>query len=125
MRRKTFSLVISTLLLCVFFSGALAYAGAEEIKERMKQRKPAIDDLKAQGLVGEGNNGYLQLVGENTTGADIVAEENNDRKEVYEAIAQQQGTTVENVGKRRALQIAEKANPGEWLQDESGQWYQK
>jgi uncharacterized protein YdbL (DUF1318 family) len=44
---------------------------------------------------------------------------------VYEAIAKQQGGTAELVGKRRAIQIAEKAETGEWLQNEQGAWYQK
>jgi uncharacterized protein YdbL (DUF1318 family) len=29
------------------------------------------------------------------------------------------------VGKRRALQIAKRAGPGEWVQDAGGQWQQK
>ena len=55
----------------------------------------------------------------------IVAAENKDRREVYKAIAAKAGTRIEVVGKRRAIQIAEKAGPGEWLQRADGQWYQK
>ena len=51
--------------------------------------------------------------------------ENRDRKLVYEAIAKNQGTTVEVVGRHRAVQIADKALAGEWLQDANGKWYQK
>lgn len=29
------------------------------------------------------------------------------------------------VGKHRAIQIANKARPGEWLQDANGKWYKK
>jgi uncharacterized protein YdbL (DUF1318 family) len=54
-----------------------------------------------------------------------VAAENNDRETVYAAIAKQQGTTAELVGKRRALQIANRAKPGQWVQDASGNWLQK
>jgi len=32
---------------------------------------------------------------------------------------------VELVGKHRAIQIADKARTGEWLQDADGKWYQK
>ena len=91
----------------------------------MKQRLPVIIELKAKGIVGENNAGYLEFVGAKREKADVVAAENNDRKTVYTAIAKQQGTTAEVVGKRRALQIAQKANPGEWLQDASGKWIQK
>jgi uncharacterized protein YdbL (DUF1318 family) len=100
-------------------------AFTDDIKARMKNRLPVIKELKAKGIVGEGNKGYLQFVGGNKAKADVVAAENKDRKTVYAAIAKQQGTTTERVGKRRALQIAKKANKGEWVQDANGKWLQK
>ena len=48
-----------------------------------------------------------------------------DLQLVYGAIAKQQGTTAALVGQRRALQIADNAKPGEWLQDAGGKWVQK
>jgi uncharacterized protein YdbL (DUF1318 family) len=67
----------------------------------------------------------LQFVGQKKEKKDVVAAENADRKKVYAAIAKQQGTTAELVGKRRALQIAKKAKAGTWIQDQSGKWNQK
>jgi uncharacterized protein YdbL (DUF1318 family) len=98
---------------------------SQDIKERMKDRLPLIVELKKKGVVGENNMGLLQFVGETKEQENVVKEENNDRMKVYEAIAKQQGGTAEIVGKRRAIQIAEKAETGEWLQDEQGAWYQK
>ena len=106
-----------------FVLGVTAFA--DDIKARMKNRLPVIKQLKARGIVGEDAKGYLQFVGGNKAKADVVAAENKDRKTVYSAIAKQQGTTAELVGKRRALQIAKKANPGEWVQDAAGNWIQK
>jgi uncharacterized protein YdbL (DUF1318 family) len=91
----------------------------------MKQRLPVIIELKTKGIVGENNAGFLEFIGANREKADVIAAENEDRETVYAAIAKQQGTTAELVGKRRALQIAKKANPGEWVQDASGNWLQK
>ena len=91
----------------------------------MKVAEAIAKALKAEGIVGEDNQGYLQFVGGKKEKADVIAAENNDRKTVYAAIAKQQGTTAELVGKRRAMQIAKKANPGEWVQDASGKWIQK
>jgi len=105
--------------------GAGASPQADDIKARMKERLPVIIELKAQGIVGENNQGYLEFIGGKKAKPDVVATENADRKTVYEAIAKQQGTTAELVGKRRALQIAQKAGPGEWVQDASGKWIQK
>jgi uncharacterized protein len=98
---------------------------SQDLKERMKDRLPLIVELKKKGIVGENNLGFLQFVGQMKEQENVVKEENNDRVNVYEAIAKQQGTTSDIVGKRRAIQIAEKAGAGEWLQDEKGTWYQK
>ena len=98
---------------------------ADDIKSRMQSRLPAIKELKIAGVIGENNKGYLEFVGSLRKGGDVVQAENSDRKEVYAAIAQQQGTTIEGVGKRRAEQIASRAASGEWLQNESGNWYKK
>ena len=91
----------------------------------MIERLPVIKALKDKGIVGENNKGYLQFVGKKKEKADVIKAENKDRKSVYGAIAKQQKTTVEVVGKHRAIQIAKKAQPGDWLQDANGKWYQK
>ena len=123
MEQRTITKILAFLIIGFFVLGATAFA--DDIKARMKSRLPAIKKLKAEGIVGEDNKGYLQFVGGNKAKADVVAAENTDRKTVYSAIAKQQGTTAELVGKRRALQIAKKAAPGEWVQDAGGNWIQK
>jgi len=112
----------------VFILGILitdVYSASDSIKQRMISRLPVIKALKDQGIVGENNTGFLEFVGNRKEKADVVAAENKDRKLVYEAIAKQQGTTAEVVGKHRAIQIAGKAQTSEWLQDANGKWYQK
>jgi uncharacterized protein YdbL (DUF1318 family) len=123
MKNKIFMTTLMLLIIGLLFSGS--FASSESLKARMKARLPIIVKLKAKGLVGENVNGYLQFVGKMKEKEDVVEAENNDRSKVYAAIAKQQGTTAELVGKRRALQIAKKAKAGEWLQDQSGEWYQK
>ena len=123
MEQRTITKILTFLIIGFFVLGATAFA--DDIKARMKNRLPVIKQLKARGIVGEDAKGYLQFVGGNKAKADVVAAENKDRKTVYSAIAKQQGTTAELVGKRRALQIAKKANPGEWVQDAAGNWIQK
>ncbi|MGD9080117.1 MAG: YdbL family protein [Desulfobacterales bacterium] len=123
MEQRTITKILTFLIIGFFVLGATAFA--DDIKARMKNRLPVIKKLKIEGIVGEDNKGYLQFVGGNKAKADVVAAENKDRKTVYTAIAKQQGTTAELVGKRRALQIAQKAAPGEWVQDAGGNWIQK
>ena len=114
---------VATVVAGVFLFSASACAG--DIKQRMKDRLPKIIELKAAGIIGENNQGLLAFVGGNKQEQALVDAENKDRQLVYDAIAKQQGTTAAVVGRRRALQIAGKAKPGEWLQDASGKWVQK
>ena len=123
MKQRTSTKILALLLAGIFVLGVSAFA--DDIKARMKKRLPVIKKLKTQGIVGEDKAGYLQFVGANKSSADVVAAENKDRRTVYQAIAKQQGTTAELVGKRRALQIAKKTKPGEWVQDAGGNWTQK
>ena len=123
MKQRTSSKILTVLLIGVFALSVAAFA--DDIKARMKNRLPVIKKLKSQGIVGEDNAGFVQFVGDKKASADVVAAENKDRQSVYEAIAKQQGTTAELVGRRRALQNEKRAEPGEWVQDASGQWQQK
>lgn len=123
MNQTRYLWILVTVIAGLFLFSASALGG--DIKARMKARLPAIVQLKAAGIVGETNQGLLAFVGAEKQQPDLVAAENEDRKTVYAAIAEQQGTTAEVVAKRRALQNAERARPGEWLQDAAGKWYQK
>jgi uncharacterized protein len=123
MQRKYTLWLAALMAMVVFSAGAIAFGG--DIKLRMKQRLPRIIELKEAGIIGENNQGYLAFVGSRQTDAGLVADENQDRKRVYEAIAKQQGTTAELVGQRRAMQLAKQAKAGEWIQNAAGTWVQK
>jgi len=123
MKRSTIMAIAVVFILGLLITNG--YSSAQDIKQRMIERLPTITALKAKGLLGEDNRGYLQFIGPKKENEDVVAAENKDRQTVYTAIAKQQGTTVELVGQHRAIQIADKAQPGEWLQDAKGKWYQK
>ena len=115
--------VVVLVGICLWVAQGLA--AAEDIKEQMKARLPTIVDLKERGIVGENNKGYLEFRSDTKGQEDVVAAENRDRRQVYSAIAAEQGTTEQLVGERRAGQIAQKAAPGQWIQDSSGSWNQK
>lgn len=114
-----------TAVAVMALSVTAAMANETSIKERMKERKPVIDELKAGGVAGETWEGLLAFVGEERVKEDIVAAENKDRQTVYHAIARETGTTALLVGKRRAIRLFELAAPGERLQGENGVWLQK
>jgi uncharacterized protein len=113
-------------MLLFFVTIALsAAAWGQDIKDRMRDRLPAIVALKKAGVVGENNQGYLTIRTQSTDQKGQIDAENQDRRSIYAAIAKKQNTTPELVGRRRALQIAEKADPGTWIQDANGRWVQK
>jgi uncharacterized protein YdbL (DUF1318 family) len=123
MKSKIVFLVVLTVLAGGWVARGTAFS--DDIKARMIARIPVLRDLKAQGIIGENNQGYLEYRGSKRPHEDVVQAENQDRRTVYSAIAKQQGATEELVGKQRAVQIAEKADSGEWLQNAAGKWYQK
>ena len=126
---KKMAFLLAGMLVCGMFAAvpeAVAAESAATIKANMQKRLPAINALLKRGVVGEGNNGYLAVLGTLTADEQKVVEaENRDRKTVYSAIARQQGATVELVGQRRALQIAERAQAGTRIQNAEGKWLTK
>lgn len=109
-------------------AGVLAFAAsvpAQGIKERMKERLPVIAELKKQGIVGEDNRGYLAFVGDVKSHETLIDQENQDRKAIYAQIAAQQNTSISVVEKNRALQLAERAAPGTFVQKPDGTWIRK
>ena len=119
---KNSVLIVLTFFLVMF---CVQNAFADGIKDRMLSRLPVINALKAQGLVGENNQGLLEFRGGQKPNADVISAENADRQEVYKAIASRQNTTPAFVGQTRAAQIAEKESPGTWIQGANGTWKQK
>ncbi len=106
----------------------LAFAAslpAQGIKERMKERLPVIAELKQQGIVGEDNRGYLAFVGDVKSHEALIEQENQDRKTIYAQIAAQQNTSISVVEKNRALQLAQRAAPGTYVQKPDGTWVRK
>jgi len=126
---KTFwirSLFAFAALLATVVATNLHAADLGAVKQRMAQRLSTVDALRDRGAVGENNRGFLEARGtlsaaENQT----MADENSDRGAVYAALAQQTGSSADQVGRARAKQIAQGSKPGVWLQRESGDWYKK
>jgi len=98
---------------------------AEGEKERMLERLPQIVALKDAGIMGEKADGFIGLVKPSPEHKTLVEAENKDRSAVYEAIAGKQGVSAAVVARRRALQLAQQAERGHWLQDANGRWIQK
>ena len=118
--------LFSTLLLVAFCTVPLQADSASEASARIKDRLAQVDTMKASGEVGEDARGYLavrQSLGPRKQA--LVDAENADRKILYAEVAGRTGRTVDEVGRQRAIRIAELATTGVWLQKPDGEWYRK
>lgn len=98
----------------------------KDLHERFVQRHPAIEALRASGVVGENNQGFVELRGvADDKAVQLVKDENDDRTKAFAIIAQKDGTAPDEVGRERAKKIADRAKPGVWLQAVDGTWSQK
>lgn len=127
--KKTFVLLRFGLLATSLFTGAAVMRAAEDlgaVRSRMEQRIGPVNVLKDRGAVGENNRGLLEGRGA-LGGADqqVVNDENADRRKVYAALAAQTGASADEVGRKRAAQLAELARSGHWVQTAGGEWRRK
>ena len=98
---------------------------ADDLADRMTKRRPQIEQLKKEGIVGENNKGYLEFVGKVIKDKALVESQNADRKQGYGIVAKKQGVSIEQVAKVRAAYYAKKARSGEYYQNSSGKWIKK
>lgn len=113
-----FRIVIAIVLI----AGASAvFAGAAMAGD------PEIEAAKDQGVVGERIDGYLGIVdgGADASLIRLVQDINNKRRAVYDDLAQQTGTTTEQVARVTGEKLVGQADSGEYIMGESGSWSKK
>ena len=124
MKTSYFRPVLFCLAWLIFAVGVSAQ-DLGTVRARMADRLPELDRLKAAGVIGENNKGYVELRTSKPDAAEVTVAENADRKVVYAAIARQAGASADAVGRARARQIAAGSARGVWLQNEQEEWYKK
>jgi uncharacterized protein len=147
MNRKFIKAILTLSFLLSIFT--IAYSqqnntgnGYQEdiIKKQMKERLPSIIELKNKGIIGE-SSGYLAIretrnidntENANTDNIDkdnndvenLVKAENDDRREVYKAIAIGNDVPLEFVAEKRGELIADQAQIGDHIKIK-GVWIKK
>ena len=86
-----------------------------------------LDAAKAKGLVGERADGYVGVVAAKASPEvqALAASVNAQRRATYEEIARKNGTVVDAVAARAGAKLIERAAPGEWVTDATGNWRRK
>jgi len=86
-----------------------------------------LQEAKSQGLIGEQRDGYLGFVVSNVPAevTALVQQVNNERRQRYQQIAQENGIAVEQVQALAYQQAVDATQPGHYLQNASGSWVKK
>ena len=86
-----------------------------------------LQEAKADGLIGEQRDGYVGMVANNVA-ADVralVQDVNNQRRQRYQQIAQQNGISLEQVAALAYERAVEATQSGHFVQDAGGGWVRK
>ena len=96
-------------------------------KASMKERLPEVIKAKGEGTIGEGVDGLLHVRAEDAT-ADLkkmVAEENKDRKALFESLSEKTKGSTAEAAKVFAKAMVAKGKKGHWFRSSKGTWKQK
>ncbi len=118
-KRKLFAVAAAGLLALSLAGGTMAQSAAA---------KAAVDAAKAQGVVGEKNDGFLGFVqgGGDASLQAAVNEINAGRAQLYAQAAAKNGVTPAAAGASAFQQVVQtRLRPGEYYQNASGAWVRK
>lgn len=93
----------------------------------MKERLTEVIKAKGEGAIGEGVDGLLHVRADDAS-ADLkkmVAEENKDRKALFESLAEKTKGSTAEAAKIFAKAMVGKGKKGHWFRSSKGTWKQK
>jgi uncharacterized protein YdbL (DUF1318 family) len=99
--------------------------------ESRRARFPQVQPWKSRGCIGENAQGLLEArpgPGCGPEAASLAAAENRDRMTLYRTLVQQNNMPPEDLARVQAAFAKvnrERAQSGEWIQTEAGQWARK
>lgn len=95
--------------------------------EKRRERFGKLTNMKSQSVIGENNKGYISVLKHDPQTAELVKQENQDRKIIYQTIAEQNGLAdaIQVIEEVFARVQREKAKAGEMFQQKNGEWKKK
>lgn len=102
-----------------------------EVMQAVNSRRDRLGELKshkAQGNIGEDNQGHVAALGGGADVQALVSAENQDRETIYQAQLKEKGLPADALSTIRAAFAEEQRNraePGEKIQSPSGEWTTK
>ncbi len=134
MFKKAF--ILSLLTLCCLAPSAFAVqydikTMTPEVQQALNGRKSRFDtlqNLKAQGAVGETSRGYVEAIQGASQASGVVSAENADRRVIYKTIVQQNGLPASALAQVESAfgdVQRDRARSGDYIQSSSGAWVRK
>lgn len=102
-----------------------------DIEKALKNRQARyqqLQRLKQEGVIGENNKGYVTDLKNDAAATTLTADENRDRRVLYEALVEQNklgSAGLLEVQKAFAEVQSEKAGAGDMVQSSTGDWKKK
>lgn len=119
---RHYSVLLSMLFLCAALF--LSPSAVAQQDMTLQQAMSELSDAKAQGLVGERQNGYLGVVRDEHQAARIVTLINDARRSEYTRIAEQNNLAVSDVEAMAGKRAIERTPAGQYIEIE-GEWVVK
>jgi len=137
MRKMIYIIFVFLSAVILLYFPVMSFAGQYDLKEMTPEVQAALDNrrdrfeefrrFKNQEIIGENNRGYVEVL-VNDKGAESLADaENRDRRVIYTTVEKQNNLTnaLETIEKVFAQVQREKAQSGDKIQTEDGQWVTK
>jgi hypothetical protein len=124
--KAPFVLLVAAMLLLIAVPATDAAPSKSEAIQNLKQLQPQLDQFKRQGKVGEVYTGYVEAVrGGNGGVQGLINKVNENRKVIYQAIAQKHGISTAKAGELAGARNFREAEKGDYLKGRDGKWRQK
>jgi uncharacterized protein len=120
-------LMLAAISLVSIMSLSALAQSKDEITTGMRDRYQALQQAKDKGFIGEAWTGLVVLVDSNAPGdiQNLVSAENKDRVALFQIIARETGTSVEEVARQNRIRMYRLAEDNHFLQDQNRQWVRK
>ncbi len=128
MRKINIAVVILAVFgLMVLFSTQAYARTKEQVTSSMRDRYPALQEAKDAGYIGEAWTGLVALVDPDAPASarSLVKAENKDRLDLFQIVAGETDTSVEEVARQNRIRMYRLADDDHFIQDQERQWVRK
>lgn len=128
MKKNNVAVVILAVFGLVLLMNTQAYARTkEQVTSSMRDRYPDLQEAKDAGYIGEAWTGLVALVESDAPVSvqNLVKAENNDRVALFQIVAQETGTSVEEVARQNRIRMYRLAEDDHLIHDQNRQWVRK